>query len=582
MKRKIFAALIAVCLSLSVLLSGCGSSAEYTVNFDGSSAGSSYPSQTVQSGKTVTSPGNPTRDGYEFLGWFQDAGLTQPWDLSADKVKSDMTLYAGWDKNTGDSISNPGNDKDFSGLRTPGSQEEAYEYNMFFLPDVDGSSQPYVGDTMPYYEDGVYYIYYLKEAGDSYNHSAYLATTTDFVTYTEYDDPVLEASRSGGQDSWIGTGSVVKVDGKYYFFYTGHGDGAILEYAEKIMVAVGDTPTSFEKLAGWEITPPSELGQKNDFRDPQAYVDPATGNIILTITASQDGVARILKYTLSPDLENKHYDGTIFTNDEAKNGDFWNLECSDTFQMGGTYYITYSAQDDTLWYAMSDTPYGPYGDPVRIDGKLFYAAKHVEDGENCYMVGWARRSESVSSTQDVSGWAGNLAVQKLIQNDDGTLALAPVDSIADSFSVRRALAVEAPHIFVESGSLYTYTDAFTCYESFMLTGEFRFTGNGSFGLSFDYNGRHDKNKLISISPAEGKLQLLFNEGGTLITETAVDLTAGEDYAFTYIQEGSVGIFYIDGMAALTVRLYGASGKTIQLFAENNAVLFSSLREYTRP
>ena len=579
MRQKTFAALTAVCLSLSVLLCSCGSSAEYTVSFDGSSAGSSYPSQTVQSGKTVTSPGDPTRDGYSFLGWFQDAGLTQPWDLSKDKVKSDMTLYAGWDKNTGDTISDPGNDKDFSSLRTPGSQEEAYEYSAFFLPEVDGTSQPYVGDTMPYYENGVYYIYYLKEAGDSYNHSVYLATTTDFVTYTEMDDVVLEASRSGGQDGWIGTGSVVKVDGKYYFFYTGHGDGAILEYAEKIMVAVGDTPTSFEKRTGWDITPPSSLGQKNDFRDPQAYYDPATGNITLTVTASQSGVARILKYTLSADLQTVTYDGIIFTD---PTGDFWNLECSDTFQMGGKYYITYSGQDDTLWYAFSDTPYGPYGEATRLDAKLFYAAKHVEDGGNYYMVGWARRSESVSSTSDVSGWAGNLAVQKLIQYDDGTLALAPVDSIADTFSVRRALAVEDTHIFVESGSLYTYTDAFTCYESFMLTGEFRFTGNGSFGLSFDYNGRHDKNKMISISPADNKVQLLFNEGSTLITETAVELTPGETYSFTYIQEGSVGIFYIDGMAALTVRLYGASGKTIQLFAENNAVLFSSLREYTRP
>ena len=582
MRRTIIAGLTALCLLLSALLCGCGPSAEYTVAFDDNSdADITIPNQTVTSGKTITAPEAPVREGYTFLGWFQDAGLTQPWNADADKVKADMTLYAGWDKDTGDSVSDPGNDKDFSSLRTPGSQEEAYDYTTFFLPEMDGTSQPYVGDTMPYYEDGTYYIYYLKEAGDSYNHSAYLTTTTDFLTYTEYDDPVLEANRSGGQDSWIGTGSVVKVDGKYYFFYTGHGDGNILEYAEKIMVAVGDSPTAFEKLEGWEITPPSELGQKNDFRDPQGYVD-GSGNIILTVTASQGGVARILKYTLSPDLENKHYDGVIFTNDEAKNGDFWNLECSDTFEMGGKYYITYSAQDDTLWYAVSDTPYGPYGDPVRLDGKLFYAAKHVEDGENCYMVGWARRSESPSSTQDVSGWAGNLAVQKLIQNEDGALSLAPVDAVEDAFSVRRALAAEDTHVSVESGSVYAYADAFTCYESFKLTGEFRYTGQGSFGLSFDYNGRDDKNKFIALVPAEDKVQLQFNEGGTLITETAVDLEPDTDYSFTYIQEGSAGVFYIDGQAALTVRLYGASGKTIQLFAENNTVLFSSLREYTRP
>ncbi|MDE6589526.1 MAG: InlB B-repeat-containing protein, partial [Oscillospiraceae bacterium] len=434
------------------------SSEQYTVSFDAASAGTAYEQQTVGSGKTAAAPGEPQKDGYTFLGWFQDAGLTEPWDISADKVKGDMTLYAGWDKDTGDAVSEGSGGKDFSGLRTPGSQETAYEYAAFFQPGLDGVSQPYVGDTMPYYEDGVYYIYYLKEAGDSYNHSAYLATTTDFVTYTEYDESVLEASHSGGQDSWIGTGSVVKVDGKYYFFYTGHGDGNILEYAEKIMVAVGDTPTSFEKLAGWDITPPAELGQKQDFRDPQAYVDPDTGNIILTVTASQGGTARILKYTLSPDLENAHYDGIIFTDPV---GDFWNLECSDTFQIGDTWYLTYSAQDDTLWYASSDTAYGPYGDPVRLDGKLFYAAKHVEDGENAYMVGWARRSESVSSTQDVAAWAGNLAVQKLVQLPDKSLALAPVDSIADSFSVRRALPIEDTHAFVQSGAAYSYADAFT-------------------------------------------------------------------------------------------------------------------------
>ena len=577
MNKRVTSLLLTICILLALALGSC-SSAEYTIRFDGSSIGATYADQTVRSGKTITLSEQPSRDGYLFIGWFQDAGLTQPWDLNKDKVRSDMTLYAGWDKDTGDTVSNPGNDKDFSGLRSPGSQEEAYEYGVFFQPEKDGTSQPYVGDTMPYYEDGVYYSYYLKEAGDSYNHSVYLATTTDFVTYTEYDDPVLEANHSGGQDSWIGTGSVVKVNEKYYFFYTGHGNAAVLEYAEKVMVAVGDTPTSFEKLADWEITPPAELGQKNDFRDPQAYLD-STGNIVLTITASQSGSARILKYTLSPDLTNSHYDGIIFTNPV---GDFWNLECSDTFKIGDTYYLTYSAQDDTLWYATSDTPYGPYGAPTRLDGKLFYAAKHVENGEKLYMVGWARRSESVSSTQDVAAWAGNLAVQEILQNPDGTLALAPVNEIAKEFSVRRQLEIEGEtHAYIEAGASYTYTDVFTCYESYMLTGEFVFTGSGSFGLSFDYNGRAEKNKLIVISPSKGTLSLEFNEGSTLITDTAAALTAGETYSFTYMQEGSVGIFYIDGLAALTVRLYGVSGKPVQLFAENNAVLFTSLRQYTR-
>ena len=554
MKNKLLSALLALGLICS-LLSGCGQT--YTVSLNDNYPGGNTAEISASSAKAIEEE-TPVREGYVFEGWYKDENLTEPW-TAADKIKSDLTLYAAWDRDTGDTIQEPGNDKDFSRLRTPGSQEDAYEYSLFFLPEADGTSQPYVGDTMPFYEDGVYYIYYLKEAGDSY-------------------EPVLEASRSGGQDSWIGTGSVVKVDGTYYFFYTGHGNAATLEYAEKVMVAVGDSPLAFEKREGWEITPPAALGQKNDFRDPQAYVDEATGNIILTVTASQGGVARLLKYTLSPDLETVSYDGIIFTD---PTGAFWNLECSDTFRIGDTWYISYSGQDDTLWYACSDSPYGPYGEPTRLDDKLFYAAKHVEDGEKAYMVGWARRSESVSSTQDVAAWAGNLAVQEIIQLEDGTIILDPVDNIQDAFSVRRALAVDDSHIFLESGSRYSYTDAFTCYESFMLTGDFVFTGEGTFGLSFDYSGRADKYKLIVLDPANDKLSLAFNEGGTPITETAAMLEPGESYSFTYIQEGSVGIFYLDGQASLTVRLYGVSGKTIRLFAENNAIRFTSLREYTR-
>ena len=577
MKSSVAFTCVVACLLAGIFLCGFGQ-LEYTVSFDANDGtNEAITSQAVAAGQAIAAPADPERSGYVFLGWFQDAALTQAWNVDEDKVQADMTLYAGWDRDTGDVITEPGNDKEFPDLVSPEKQEASYEYKAFFLPALDDAGQPYVGDTMPFYEDGVYYIYYLKEKGDSLKHSIYLTTTTDFVNYTEYDDVLLEAT-PGAQDDWIGTGSVVNVEGTYYLFYTGHTDGP-MEYKEKIMLAKGDSPLAFEKMPEWELIPPNELGQKRDFRDPQAYYDPETGNITLTVTAAQDGVARILKFTLSADLQNSTYDGIIFTD---PTGLFWNLECSDTFRIGDTWYITYSAQDDTLWYASSDAPYGPYGEPKRVDGKLFYAAKHVEDGENAYMVGWARRSDAMFSTVGVTDWAGNLAVQKIVQKEDGELILVPVDAIADEFTVRRALALEEPHVYIEAEDEYAYTDAFACYESFMLSGEFSYTGEGTFGLSFDFYEDPYLNKFITIDPAENRLQLWFNEGTTFVTETEVDLQPGETYSFTYIQEGSVGIFYIDGMASLTVRLYGASGKPIQLFAQNNGVLFTSLRQYTRP
>ena len=168
------------------------------------------------------------------------------------------------------------------------------------------------------------------------------------------------------------------------------------------------------------------------------------------------------------------------------------------------------------------------------------------------------------------------------RKDDGSLILKPVEAIRKAFEDRRELSFSGTTAKVESGARYSFTEAFTAYERFLISGEFSFSGTGSFGLAFDYNGREEKYKLISLCPSEGVLRLCFNEGTTPITETAVKLEAGKTYTFTYVQEGSVGTFYIDGLAALTVRLYGVSGKPIRLFSENNSVEWKNLYEYTMP
>lgn len=574
MNKRMF--LILSCVA-AFSVSGCSSKecqVSFSENYDG---GLTNTDTVVKSGKKVVEPETPEREGYNFIGWFEDEMLVKKWDFSKDKVKDNLTLYAGWDKTSDMEIETNVADKDFSSLKTPGSQEMAYEYQTFFLPSIDGINQPYVGDTMPFYEDGVYYIYYLKDGGDSYNHSVYLATTRDFVSYEEQDTPVLESNRSGGQDGWIGTGSVVKIKDTYYFFYTGHASSN-MEYNEKVMVAQSKDLRSFEKVSGWEITPDSSLGQKLDFRDPQAYFDENTGKITLTITASQSGKARILKYTLDADLSNIQYDGIIYTDPI---GEVYNLECSDTFQIGDKYYITYSAQDDTLWYAMSDTAYGPYSEPKRLDGKLFYAAKHVEADGNYYMVGWTRRSESPSSTAEVAGWGGNLTVQQIEQLEDGSLVLKMVDQIADAYQVRRELAIEESYSSLQAASLFNFQPVFKTYESYKIDGTMKFSGTGQFGLAFEYGKDEKDYKMILIDPRSESIKLAFDGGDTVITEIPLKLEPNEDYEFSYVQEGSVGIFYIDKKVALTVRLYGVTGKNIHLFAENNTVLLSSLREYTK-
>lgn len=66
----------------------------YTVKFD-TNGGSKLNSKTVKNNTAVTAPTAPTRDGYEFDGWYTDKDLTETYDFTA-KVTKNITLYAGW------------------------------------------------------------------------------------------------------------------------------------------------------------------------------------------------------------------------------------------------------------------------------------------------------------------------------------------------------------------------------------------------------------------------------------------------------------------------------------------------------
>ena len=67
----------------------------YTVTFD-SAGGSEVAPQTIESGKTVTKPAVPTRDGYTFSAWYNGES---EFDF-ATPITKNITLTAHWEKNT--------------------------------------------------------------------------------------------------------------------------------------------------------------------------------------------------------------------------------------------------------------------------------------------------------------------------------------------------------------------------------------------------------------------------------------------------------------------------------------------------
>lgn len=68
----------------------------YTVTFE-SNGGSTVESQSVEEGKTIIKPTDPTKEGYIFGGWYTDEELTIEYDFDTE-VTSDITLYAKWEE----------------------------------------------------------------------------------------------------------------------------------------------------------------------------------------------------------------------------------------------------------------------------------------------------------------------------------------------------------------------------------------------------------------------------------------------------------------------------------------------------
>lgn len=70
----------------------------FTVTFD-SRGGTDVAVQKQMWGEQLELPEPPTREGYTFAGWYKDYGCTIQWEMETDKIESELTLYAGWQKN---------------------------------------------------------------------------------------------------------------------------------------------------------------------------------------------------------------------------------------------------------------------------------------------------------------------------------------------------------------------------------------------------------------------------------------------------------------------------------------------------
>lgn len=70
----------------------------YTVEFSTGDGATTVPSQTIESGKKATKPTTePTRDNYEFKGWYKDSDCSIEFNFN-EPITGNTTVYAKWEK----------------------------------------------------------------------------------------------------------------------------------------------------------------------------------------------------------------------------------------------------------------------------------------------------------------------------------------------------------------------------------------------------------------------------------------------------------------------------------------------------
>ncbi len=293
-----------------------------------------------------------------------------------------------------------------------------------------------VGDCMPFADDGVYHLFYLKDRHSHTSkwglgaHQFAHVSTKDFKTWTKHPLAVPITHQWEGS---ICTGSILKAQGQYYAFYAvrmSDGTGAKLSWA------VSKDCVHFEKSEQYfTLQDPYE---KTSARDPMVFQDEQGVYHMLVTTSLVDKPEPrngCLAHLTSNDLQHwQQHDPFIVP------GYTDQPECSDYFCWNGWYYLIFSNYGFAK-YRYSRSPFGPWIKPQNeaLGGYVYRVPKTAAFGDNRRIA-----AGFLPHAQNGDSYAGNVVFRELIQNQDGTLDIANVPELLPQPSVGQGSWVVRP------------------------------------------------------------------------------------------------------------------------------------------
>ena len=474
-----------------------------------------------------------------------------------------------------------------SGSGSSGSSDPEDRDYVDVFPQTENAL---VGDTMPFFDNGVMNVFYLADQRDGKTgyHPWALYRTEDYCTYEDAGIVIPYAESATEQDIALGTGCVIKdQDGLYHAFYTGHND----YYAPKeaVMHATSSDMLNWTKIPA-DTFIAGEKYSTEDFRDPYVLYVPEEQLWWMLVVTRSEGIGVIVKYT-SKDLS-KWDDAGIFFEDDMGFGT--NMECPTLIQFGGKWYLSFSDQwpDRVVHYRISDSIGGPFTKPEHdtIDGNGFYAGRLETDGTNLYFVGWNGTKFGHDDANDYD-WAGNMVVHQLEQHPDGSLTPVVNEKIVEKMNhklpdepVRLTNTVKKQNDNYQfAGDQYEIVQFESFYDSGRIDAKFTgFDGDDKFGIAFapDYENVGGLNYMFNI--AENKIE--FYNSDELIEGYAqsymdYDFSGKDTLDVTVLVDGGVACLYLDDEVALTARMYRSQGTNWQFYGINSGITVSDVAIY---
>ena len=284
------------------------------------------------------------------------------------------------------------------------------QLDPFFLP-----SRGRMGDTMPFFRDGLCHLFHMQPPVIGHH------VSTDLVHWRER--PVVVSPGAAGEpDSRsCATGTVVEHDGRFYFFYTGN---------QNVCLATSDD------LDHWTKHPGNPVLEGDDrqcdhayFRDPFVFFHGPehlwwmlVGTRVPGRTAQRAGCVGLAK---SSDLVDWRLCRPLWAPGIGPHTD-----CPQLLHHAGRWYLLYLQRNTR--YRVADSPTGPFRRPPTRDLMTRMAtagSRPAFDGKR-----WITFATVISTQDDaeLGPWqfGGPLAVPRQLDfHEDGSITERPADEI---------------------------------------------------------------------------------------------------------------------------------------------------------